>query len=91
MDWSLIEAIANTRAVDLWILFPLGIAVNRLLTKAELPPKKWAEALTRILGTEEWRDAFIRWRLKGRSLATSKSERRRLTSARWSGYFVAKV
>lgn len=58
VDWSLIEAIARTQAVDLWILFPLGVAVNRLLTKAELPPEKWAQALTRILGTEEWRNAF---------------------------------
>ena|SRR5437870_2243855 len=58
VDWSLIEAIAKTQAVDLWILFPLGVAVNRLLTRAELPPKKWAQGLTRILGTEEWRDAF---------------------------------
>jgi three-Cys-motif partner protein len=85
VDWSLIEAIANTRAVDLWILFPLGIAVNRLLTKAELPPKKWAEALTRILGTEEWPIRFTRSRLRGPSLATSKSERRRLTSTRLAG------
>jgi len=37
---------------------PLGVAVNRLLTRTELPPKKWAQALTRILGTDEWRDAF---------------------------------
>jgi three-Cys-motif partner protein len=58
VDWSLIEAIAKTRAVDLWILFPLGVAVNRLLAKADLPPEKWAQALTRILGTEGWRDAF---------------------------------
>jgi len=58
VDWSLIEAIAKTQAVDLWILFPLGVAVNRLLTRAELPPKKWAQALTRILGSEEWQNAF---------------------------------
>jgi three-Cys-motif partner protein len=58
VDWSLIEVIAKTQAVDLWILFPLGVAVNRLLTRAELPTKKWAQALTRILGTEEWRDTF---------------------------------
>jgi three-Cys-motif partner protein len=25
VDWSLIEAIANTRAVDLWILFRLAL------------------------------------------------------------------
>ena len=28
-----IEAIARTKGIDLWLLFPLGIGVNRLLTK----------------------------------------------------------
>ncbi|MGH7982647.1 MAG: three-Cys-motif partner protein TcmP [Candidatus Udaeobacter sp.] len=64
VDWSLIEAIAETEAIDLWILFPLGVAVNRLLTKAELPPEKWAQAITRILGTPEWRDAFYTRRVE---------------------------
>ncbi len=58
VEWSLLEAIAKTKAVDLWILFPLGVAVNRLLTRAEPPSGKWARALTRILGTEDWREAF---------------------------------
>jgi three-Cys-motif partner protein len=58
VEWSLIEAIARTEAVDLWVLFPLGVAVNRLLTRVEPPSGKWAQALTRMLGTEDWRDAF---------------------------------
>jgi len=58
VDWSLIEAIANTQAIDLWILFPLGVAVNRLLTKNEPPPVEWGRALTRILGTDEWKSVF---------------------------------
>jgi len=58
VNWSLIEAIAKTQGVDLWILFPLGVAVNRLLTKGEPPPAAWADALTRILGTEAWQDVF---------------------------------
>lgn len=58
VDWGLIEAFANTQAVDLWILFPLGVAVNRLLTRADEPHREWANALTRIFGTDEWRDAF---------------------------------
>ena len=33
VQWSTIEAIAKTQAIDLWIFFPLGIAVNRLLKK----------------------------------------------------------
>lgn len=64
VNWSLIEAIAKTQAVDLWILFPLGVAVNRLLTKAEPPPTEWAQALTRILGTQEWQDAFYPRKVK---------------------------
>jgi three-Cys-motif partner protein len=38
VDWPLIETIARTEAIDLWLLFPLGVAVNRLLTKNEPPP-----------------------------------------------------
>ena len=58
VDWSLLDAIAKTKAIDLWLLFPLGVGVNRLLTRAGEPPKDWADALTRIFGTEAWRDEF---------------------------------
>ena len=58
VEWRVIEALALTKAVDLWILFPLGQAVNRLLTKSEMPPEYWAQALTRIFGTDGWKDAF---------------------------------
>ncbi len=47
VDWEIIELIGRTQAIDLWLLFPLGVAVNRLLTKSAPPPKKWADALTR--------------------------------------------
>ena len=58
VDWPLIEAIARTQAIDLWLLFPLGVAVNCLLTKNEPPPVEWCSALTRILGTDQWKGAF---------------------------------
>ena len=32
VDWKTIESIAQTQAIDLWILFPLG-TVNRLLKR----------------------------------------------------------
>jgi three-Cys-motif partner protein len=34
------------------------VAINRLLTRNEPPPKEWAKALTKILGTDDWRTAF---------------------------------
>ena len=38
VEWKTIEAITATRAIDLWLLFPLGMGVNRLLTKSgEIP------------------------------------------------------
>lgn len=58
VQWSLIEAIAKTEAIDLWILFPLGMGVNRLLTRYEPPPEKWSNRLTCFFGTEEWKDVF---------------------------------
>jgi three-Cys-motif partner protein len=60
VEWTLIQAIARTRAIDLWILFPLGMAVNRLLTRNEPPPDDWAQTLTRFFGTDSWRQAFYR-------------------------------
>jgi len=58
VEWSTVQAIADTRAIDLWWLVPLGIGLNRLLTGNAPPPPKWADALTRSLGTEEWRNVF---------------------------------
>lgn len=58
VGWPLIEALARTKAVDLWILFPLGVAVNRLLTRKEPPLEAWAQSLTRIFGTRDWEEAF---------------------------------
>jgi len=58
VDWSTMEAIAATRAIDLWLLFPLGMGVNRLLTREGPPPEAWQRRLTRFFGTEDWKDAF---------------------------------
>ncbi len=58
VEWTLIEALAKTKAVDLWILFPLGMAVNRLLTKEGEPPPAWEQALTQLFGTGDWRKEF---------------------------------
>jgi three-Cys-motif partner protein len=62
IDWPLVEALAKTQAVDLWILFPLGVAVNPMLTKNAPPPEEWANSLTRLFGTDEWQDAFYKRR-----------------------------
>jgi three-Cys-motif partner protein len=57
VEWSVIEAIAETKAADLWILFPFG-AVNRMLTRGRKPSPSWSDKLTRIFGTTTWEDQF---------------------------------
>lgn len=58
VDWSTIQTLGATKGVDLWVLFPLGQAVNRLLMRNEVPTGGWADALTRCFGSEEWRTLF---------------------------------
>jgi len=60
VEWQTIEAIARTKAIDLWVLFPLGIGPSRVLPNEELPEGKWAERLTKTFGTDEWKSRFYR-------------------------------
>lgn len=58
VEWKTIERIAATKAIDLFILFPLGAGLNRMLTRGKRPPREWAETITRILGTGAWESIF---------------------------------
>lgn len=58
--WETIAAMATTQGIDLWILFPLGAAVNRLLRRDRLPDGPWAHRLTTVFGTDAWQHAFYR-------------------------------
>jgi three-Cys-motif partner protein len=58
--WPTIEAIAGTRAIDLWILFPLGVAVNRLLTRDGQISEPWRRRLDEIFGADDWYKEFYR-------------------------------
>lgn len=53
VSWATIAAIANTRAIDLFILFPIG-TVNRLLNRDGriIPARK--ERLDRMFGDDRW-------------------------------------
>jgi three-Cys-motif partner protein len=60
VEWQTIEAIANTKAIDLWLLFPLGIGVSRLLTRTGDIPSGWRTRLDKLLGTTNWYDEFYK-------------------------------
>lgn len=58
VEWATIEAVAATRAIDLWLLFPLGIGVNRLLTRNAQIPQAWRHRLDLMLGRTDWFEKF---------------------------------
>lgn len=60
VEWRTIESIAGTKAIDLWLLFPLGIGVNRLLKRSGDIPESWRRRLNTLLGTEDWYEDFYR-------------------------------
>jgi three-Cys-motif partner protein len=57
VEWKVISALAKTRAVDLWILFPYS-AVNRMLMRRRKPQGAMAERLTKVFGTADWEKSF---------------------------------
>lgn len=59
VDWSTVERIGATKAIDLWYLFPVA-AVNRCLKRDGDIPEAWAAAIDRTLGAGDWRDRFYK-------------------------------
>jgi three-Cys-motif partner protein len=58
VEWSLLEVLANTKGIDLWLLFPLGVGVMRILTKNHPPPVEWSSRITKLFGNEDWKEKF---------------------------------
>lgn len=59
VQWSTLQALGATHAVDLWYLFPLS-GVLRMATTDGAIPADWAARLDSVLGTDEWRTEFYR-------------------------------
>ncbi|MBS1914266.1 MAG: three-Cys-motif partner protein TcmP [Bacteroidetes bacterium] len=55
--WDTVEAIARTKAIDLWYLFPY-MAFNRMLTRQGPPPAAWANRITHVIGIDTWQSVF---------------------------------
>ena len=64
VTWETVEAIASTKAIDLWYLFPLGVAVNRLLKKDGEIDEAIKASLDRLFGGKDWYNAFYSVRME---------------------------
>lgn len=57
VPWDTVAAIAQTQAIDLWYLFPIGVALNRLLKKNGQINESYRQKID-IIGTNEWYNVF---------------------------------
>ncbi|OHD67542.1 MAG: hypothetical protein A2W19_01580 [Spirochaetes bacterium RBG_16_49_21] len=60
VKWSTIECIARTQAIDMWLLFPLGIGVSRLLKNDGQIKSAMKNKLDDLFGTKEWFNEFYK-------------------------------
>ena len=60
VSWTTIRAIAETKAIDLWLLFPLGIGVNRMLPRHGQISSGWRKRLDSMFGEPDWYSAFYK-------------------------------
>ena len=58
VEFDTLKGIANTGVFDVWYLFPLGMGLNRLLSRKWPPPEGFARRLDLMLGDDGWRNAF---------------------------------
>lgn len=91
VEWATIESIANTKAADLWILFPLGVGVIRLLTKRQPPKGAWANRLTKIFGSDDWKSFFYPKKIDSTLFGEMEIQEREANWKQIENYFIMKL
>ncbi len=59
IGWETVVTVAQTEAIDFWYLFPAGLGVLRQISKNKGVHETHENSLDNLLGTKEWRTAFI--------------------------------
>ena len=60
VEWRTLQAIAGCPKIDLWLLLPTGIAINRLVPRKGEQNPRWAEKLDAFYGSPDWRGSFLK-------------------------------
>ena len=60
VSWKTLEAVARTKSIDVWLLFPLGVAISRLLRRDGEIEEPLRQRLDFIFGDDSWFDAFYK-------------------------------
>lgn len=54
IPWSVIEALGRTKAIEVLVNFPLGMAIQRFLVRSGEIPEGWRETLDSFFGSRDW-------------------------------------
>ena len=60
VSWQTLEAVARTKCIDVWLLFPLGVAISRLLRRDGEIDEAWRKRLDFVFGDRSWRETFYK-------------------------------
>lgn len=91
VPWETIVTIAKTQKIDLWYLFPLGVAVNRLLKKDGNISEIWRQKLDDIFGSKDWYDNFYRTKIQPTLFGEESSVEKVANIASISQYLVSRL
>lgn len=90
VEWTTIAAVARTSAIDMWLLFPLGIGVDRLITRNGRIPEGWQRRLDLLFGTHAWADRLSRVE-RTRTLFGEEDVRKKASREVMGEYFIARL
>lgn len=54
LDWSTLKHVANSKKVDLWLLFPISVILRMTPRDGAKVRPEWKDTLNRLLGTDTW-------------------------------------
>jgi three-Cys-motif partner protein len=55
VPWSTIQSLGKTKAIEVLLNFPLGMAIQRPLTRSGEIPPSWQISLDTFFGSQDWR------------------------------------
>ena len=90
VEWDTLKAIAGTKAIDLWLLFPIFV-VNRLLRKDGKLPPIIEDKLNLLFGTDDWKQSFYQTEETEDLLGTHQLVRKVGTFEKIARYFVDRL
>ncbi len=91
VKWTTIEVIAKTQAVDLWYLFPAGLGVHRQIGNDAKVDPTHQRSLDKLLGTPDWRTAFIETRQTDDLFGTGIGEEKVATPASITHFMIGRM